>query len=165
MGTLVGSSFETGGAPQRVAVNETAGLVYVTAWDNTVVIFNDETGAYLGGSLGAASFITGNFVRAVAVHPGENILYAGSLGGQDVVRYNATTGAYVDTDLATSSTAVGGSCFGAAVNTAEDILYVTATSVDAIVYLDALTGGYLFGTLEASSFTTGGLPYAIAVSD
>lgn len=67
-GTLENSSFATHDTPgtydtEGVAVNGTAGLVYVTVGtQNTVVFFNAQTGDYAFGTLAASSFTTGGYL-------------------------------------------------------------------------------------------------------
>jgi DNA-binding beta-propeller fold protein YncE len=150
-----------------VAVNSTAGIVYVTVGGDDKVVFLDyESGAYINGTLENSSFATEAYPRGVAVNPAANLLYVSNLDPPRVVTFfNATTGAYADTDLAGSSVATDASCFGAAVNATSNLLYLTGTSTSKLIILNATTGAYLNGTLAASSFATGTNPYAVAVPE
>ncbi|RMF23956.1 MAG: YncE family protein, partial [Deltaproteobacteria bacterium] len=90
-GTFADSTFQVG--PGRVAVNETAGIVYVTNWyADTVTYLDAATGAYLNGTFADSTFAVGAGPWPVAVNETAGIVYVASLIDDTVTYLDAVSG-------------------------------------------------------------------------
>ncbi|RMD82951.1 MAG: hypothetical protein D6815_07865, partial [Candidatus Dadabacteria bacterium] len=145
--------------PAAVAVNETAGIVYVVnVRDDTVSYLDATTGAYLNGTFADSTFAVGDHPRAVAVNETAGIVYVTNFNDDTVTYLDATTGAYLNGTFADSTFAVGNGPTDIAVSETAGIVYVTDAYDDTVTYLDATTGAYLNGTFADSTFAVGDDP-------